>query len=59
MYGFAIFSKGHIQDLTEPYMMQLAGSLDFFREVLRLDPLDVIAKFEQWCCTREKGMVIE
>ncbi|KAJ7822203.1 hypothetical protein B0H14DRAFT_3470961 [Mycena olivaceomarginata] len=54
MYGFAIFSKGHIQDLTEPYMMQSAGSLDFFREVLRLDPLDVIAKFEQWCCAREK-----
>ncbi|KAJ7302545.1 hypothetical protein DFH08DRAFT_826563 [Mycena albidolilacea] len=47
--------KGHIQDLTEPYMMQSAGSLDFFREVLRLDPLDVIAKFEQWCCAREKG----
>jgi hypothetical protein len=59
MYGFAIFSKGHIQDLTEPYMMQSAGSLDFFREVLRLDPLDVIAKFEQWCCAREKGMAIE
>ncbi|KAJ7306955.1 hypothetical protein DFH08DRAFT_975752 [Mycena albidolilacea] len=55
MHGFAIFSKGHIQDLTEPYIMQSAGSLDFFREVLRLDPLDVIAKFEQWCCAREKG----
>jgi hypothetical protein len=59
MYGFAIFSKGYIQDLTKPYMMQSAGSLDFFREVLRLDPLDVIAKCEQWCCAREKGMVIE
>jgi hypothetical protein len=50
MYGFAIFSKGHIQDLTQPYLMQSAGALDFFQEVLKLDPLDVLAMFEQWCC---------
>jgi hypothetical protein len=58
MYGFAIFSKGHIQDLAQPYLMQSAGALDFFREVLKLDPLDVLAMFEQWCCAREKGIFV-
>ncbi|KAF8178983.1 hypothetical protein K438DRAFT_1502698, partial [Mycena galopus ATCC 62051] len=38
MYGFAMFSKGHVHDLTVPYFMQSGGAMAFFREVLRMDP---------------------
>ncbi|KAF8180068.1 hypothetical protein K438DRAFT_1445987, partial [Mycena galopus ATCC 62051] len=55
MYGFAMFSKGHVHDLTVPYFMQSGGVMAFFREVLRMDPADVLAKFELWCCARDKG----
>ncbi|KAF8198232.1 hypothetical protein K438DRAFT_1584066 [Mycena galopus ATCC 62051] len=55
MYGFAMFSKGHVHDLTVPYFMQSGGAMAFFREVLRMDPADVLAKFELWCCARDKG----
>ncbi|KAJ6474315.1 hypothetical protein C8R45DRAFT_1103288 [Mycena sanguinolenta] len=51
MYGFAILSKGHVQDKTIPWILQSASSADFIREVLKIDPMDLIAKFEQWCFT--------
>ncbi|KAJ6473909.1 hypothetical protein C8R45DRAFT_1103576 [Mycena sanguinolenta] len=55
MYGFAIFSKGHIQDKTIPYILESAGCSDFIRECPRIDPMDLVAKFEQWCCSRDLG----
>ncbi|KAJ7323997.1 hypothetical protein DFH08DRAFT_711561, partial [Mycena albidolilacea] len=50
-----MFSKGHVHDLTVPYFMQSGGAMAFFREVLKMDPADVLAKFELWCCARDKG----
>ncbi|KAJ7205072.1 hypothetical protein C8J57DRAFT_1259087 [Mycena rebaudengoi] len=55
MYSFAIFSKGHIQDTTNPFLVHAGDSLDFLHEVMNIDPLDFMAKFEQWTCVREKG----
>ncbi|KAJ6481167.1 hypothetical protein C8R45DRAFT_933064 [Mycena sanguinolenta] len=55
MYGFAIFSKGHVQDKTVPYILESAGCSDFIRECLKIEPMDLVAKFEQWCCSRDLG----
>ncbi|KAJ6487576.1 hypothetical protein C8R45DRAFT_929836 [Mycena sanguinolenta] len=55
MYGFAVVSKGHVQDKTIPYIMESAGSGDFIREILGIDPMDLVTKFEQWCCSRDLG----
>ncbi|KAJ6459295.1 hypothetical protein C8R45DRAFT_1109620 [Mycena sanguinolenta] len=55
MYGIAIFSKGHIQDKTIPYILESASASDFIRECLKIDPMDLVVRFEQWCCSRELG----
>ncbi|KAJ6493119.1 hypothetical protein C8R45DRAFT_1095636 [Mycena sanguinolenta] len=57
MYGFAIFSKGHVQDKTVPYILESAGCSDFIRECLKIEPMDLVAKFEQWCCSRDLGFM--
>ena len=55
MYGIAIFSKGHVQDKTIPYILESASASDFIRESLKIDPMDLVVRFEQWCCSRELG----
>lgn len=55
MYGFALFSKGHIHDKTMPFVVQSKGAANFLRESLGVDPMDALAKFEQWCCARDGG----
>ncbi|KAK6977267.1 hypothetical protein R3P38DRAFT_2438100, partial [Favolaschia claudopus] len=52
MQGFSFFSKGHVQDTTNPRIIQSAGALDFIREVIGMDPMDFNAKFEQWACAK-------
>ncbi|KAJ6489098.1 hypothetical protein C8R45DRAFT_1097421 [Mycena sanguinolenta] len=58
MYGITIFSKGHIQDKTIPYILESASASDFIRECLKIDQLDLVVRFEQWCCSRELGLRI-
>ena len=55
MAGLAIFSKGHVQDRSIPWILESAAAGDFLRESLNIEPMDLLAKFEQWCCAREKG----
>ncbi|KAF7366582.1 hypothetical protein MSAN_00915700 [Mycena sanguinolenta] len=55
MYGFAVFSKGHVQDKTIPWILESASAANFIRESLKIDPMDLVAKFEQWCCSRDLG----
>ncbi|KAJ6586798.1 hypothetical protein DFH09DRAFT_1307912 [Mycena vulgaris] len=54
-YGIALFSKGHVQDLAIPYAVHSWDALDFFQESLNIDPVDLVAMFEQWCCAQKKG----
>ncbi|KAJ6493111.1 hypothetical protein C8R45DRAFT_1136067 [Mycena sanguinolenta] len=55
MAGLAIFSKGHVQDRFIPWILESAEAGDFLRESPNIEPMDFIAKFEQWCCAQEKG----
>ncbi|KAF7351473.1 hypothetical protein MSAN_01579500 [Mycena sanguinolenta] len=55
MYGIAIFSKGHVQDKALPHILESASASNFIRETLKIDPMDLVAKFEQWCCSRDLG----
>ncbi|KAJ7065909.1 hypothetical protein B0H15DRAFT_958482 [Mycena belliarum] len=54
MIGFAMFSRGHIHDTSIPVTIQSWGALEFFREVLKKDPVNVAALFELWAVQREK-----
>ncbi|KAF8166433.1 hypothetical protein K438DRAFT_1984242 [Mycena galopus ATCC 62051] len=57
MYCVAFFTKGHVHDTAVPFIMETGGALNFFRESLKLDPIDVQVRFEQWCCARAKGFL--
>ncbi|KAF8158696.1 hypothetical protein K438DRAFT_1465570, partial [Mycena galopus ATCC 62051] len=57
MYFVAFFTKGHVHDTTVPFIMETGGALNFFRESLKLDPIDVQVRFEQWCCARAKVFI--
>ncbi|KAJ6554003.1 hypothetical protein DFH09DRAFT_1318663 [Mycena vulgaris] len=52
MIGFAMFTRGHIHDKTIPVTIQLWGALDFFRDMLKKDPVDVAALFELWAASQ-------
>ncbi|KAJ7484065.1 hypothetical protein B0H11DRAFT_2231797 [Mycena galericulata] len=55
MVGFAMFSRGHVHDTTVPVTIESLGALNFFREVLKKDPVDVSSLFELWAVQRERG----
>ncbi|KAJ7462184.1 hypothetical protein B0H11DRAFT_2241336 [Mycena galericulata] len=55
MVGFAMFSRGHVHDTTVPVTIESLGALDFFRQVLKKDPVDVSSLFELWAVQRERG----
>jgi len=57
MLGFAFFTRGHIHDVSAPVTMESWGALDFIREVLKIDPADLAAKFELWAVSRDNGGV--
>ncbi|KAJ7099199.1 hypothetical protein C8R44DRAFT_543876, partial [Mycena epipterygia] len=58
MIGFAMFTRGHIHDTTVPVAIQSWGALDFFREILKKDPVDVAALFELWVVSRDREAVL-
>ncbi|KAJ6470480.1 hypothetical protein C8R45DRAFT_1104896 [Mycena sanguinolenta] len=55
MIGFAFFSRGHIHDKTAPSAIESWGALDFIREILKKDPVDVASLFKLWAVSRERG----
>ncbi|KAJ7104593.1 hypothetical protein C8R43DRAFT_963795 [Mycena crocata] len=57
MMGFAMFSRGHLHDLTIPMSIQSWGALDFFRECLHKDPADVATQFELWAVSQLRAPV--
>ncbi|KAJ7112797.1 hypothetical protein C8R43DRAFT_961794 [Mycena crocata] len=57
MIGFAMFTRGHLHDLTIPLSIQSWGALDFFREVYKKDPADVASAFELWAVGRDREEV--
>ena len=56
MCGLAFFTRTHIHDSAMPTWVDSDDAVAFVSEVLDLDPMDFLTKFEQWACTRAKGM---
>ncbi|KAJ7651891.1 hypothetical protein B0H17DRAFT_1215105 [Mycena rosella] len=56
MCGFAMFSRGHVHDITVPTQCQSWDAFNFFGEILQLDPQDVAAQFELLTIARDKGL---
>jgi hypothetical protein len=56
--GFAFFTRGHIHDSIVPTWIDSDGGAAFITEVLGHDCMDVMTRFEQWACARDKGTLI-
>lgn len=52
-----LISRGHVDDQIEPEWLAPGNTINFIRDVLNLDPFDVIRRFEQWSCSKELGMM--
>ncbi|KAJ7857368.1 hypothetical protein B0H13DRAFT_2356992 [Mycena leptocephala] len=59
MVGFACFTRGHLHDKTVPCEIESWGGLDFFPQMMKVDPRDLGTKFELWSVAREKGVLGE
>ena len=55
MYALAFFTCSHIHDNMMPSLVDSDDAVAFLSEVLDIDPMDFLAKFEQWACARTKG----
>ncbi|KAK7046965.1 hypothetical protein R3P38DRAFT_2507494, partial [Favolaschia claudopus] len=49
----SMFSRGHPDDPSYPYIVDSDNSRRFFKEVMKQSYSDVVRKFEQWSCTQD------
>ena len=56
MCALVFFTCTYIYDTTLPSWANLDNAIAFLSEVLKLEPMDFLAKFEQWACVRTEGM---
>lgn len=47
-YGFAFFTRGHLDDTAIPEWVATPGVEKFFIDVLKMDPNDLVRAFEHW-----------
>jgi len=45
----------HIHDTSVPSWVDSDSAISFVSEVLKLEPMEFLARFEQWACARMKG----
>ncbi len=49
--AIALFTRAHVDDTFTPDIFASSGAEGFVWEILRMDPLDLVRKFEQWACS--------
>ncbi|SJL09499.1 uncharacterized protein ARMOST_12877 [Armillaria ostoyae] len=50
--SIALFTRAHVDDVYVPDIFASSGAERFIWDVLHMDPLDLVRKFEQWACSR-------
>ncbi|SJL17581.1 uncharacterized protein ARMOST_21133 [Armillaria ostoyae] len=50
--SIALFTQAHVDDTYVPDIFASSGAEHFVWDVLRMDPLDLVRKFEQWACSQ-------
>lgn len=54
-HSFGFLTRASVDDSGKPSWFGSASGVDFLKEVLHLDPWDVLTLFEQWACAMDKG----
>ena len=47
-YGFAFFTRGHLDDTAIPEWIATPSVEKFILDILKMDPDDVVHAFEHW-----------
>ena len=53
--AMVFFTHTHIHDAAIPAWADSDDAIAFLSEVLDLEPMDMLVKFEQWACVRSNG----
>ncbi|KAI0058311.1 hypothetical protein BV25DRAFT_1766711, partial [Artomyces pyxidatus] len=53
--SFFFVTRGNVRDASQPSWYSSGDSIDFFTQVLTMNPWDTLRQFEQWACSRAKG----
>jgi hypothetical protein len=49
-----MFSRGHPDDTTMPCYVDSDNARQFFKDAFKIEPLDLVRKFELWSVNRDK-----
>ncbi|SJL10272.1 uncharacterized protein ARMOST_13656 [Armillaria ostoyae] len=49
--GFAVLSRGSVDDVMPPSLLQISGSTAFLSTIVKVDLTDFVRQFEQFSCT--------
>ncbi|KAJ7612797.1 hypothetical protein DFH06DRAFT_1344884 [Mycena polygramma] len=52
--GFAMFTRGNIDDSAQPSFVDSGDARDFFQEVFQISYLDIVRRFEMWSTNKSK-----
>ncbi|KAJ7084528.1 hypothetical protein B0H15DRAFT_949931 [Mycena belliarum] len=51
----AFFSRGHVDDAFLPTYAESGGSMDFYLQSTKMAGLDLLRRYELWCCNQERA----
>jgi hypothetical protein len=54
--GLAFFTRSSIHDTAVPTWLDSDDAIAFVSEVLKLEPMEFLGRFEQWAIARNRGM---
>ncbi|KAI6094732.1 hypothetical protein EDD16DRAFT_1502787, partial [Pisolithus croceorrhizus] len=55
IYVCLFASCSHIYDLSQPFWYGTGNIMDFWEDVMNLEPDEIICKMEQWACMHGKS----
>lgn len=58
-YGCVFITRGHVNDTAEATWYGSHNSMDFWEDVMQLDPDEICRLFEQWACSRHQSKSYE
>ena len=54
-YGCVFITRRHVNDTAEATWYGSHNSMDFWEDVMQLDPDEICRLFEQWACSRHQS----
>ncbi|KAI6137151.1 hypothetical protein F5141DRAFT_964924, partial [Pisolithus sp. B1] len=59
VYVCLFTTRGHVYDSSQPFWYRTDNVMDFWEDVMDLEPDEVVRKMEQWACMHGKSVVMK